>query len=213
MKPINLAELQAVARELAHQGVSEREIARRTGLTYHHVFSATRPGYAARKAREVKERRWLAAGLGRPKRNDRRESGGAARWRGKHPVPAHAHPLVRTLIEELNQQNRLLGEVARRAGVRASTVSTWRYNRLPRLDLLEALLNVLGLELVILPKIGSPQPELHAAATDILDAAYAAARAQKAVILAEHTPAQGEARRTRERAMDALMRIVEAAHV
>lgn len=214
MKPINLADLQALARELAtKEGLSDRKIVECLGLSYHHVFTATRPGYAARRARQIKEHRWLAAGLGKPKAGVRREGGGAARWRGRHRVPEHAHPLVRQLIMEINDQNRLIGEVSRAAGVRACTVSDWRYDRLPRIDLLEALLNVLGLELVILPRRAAADVELHPAATDILDAAYAAVHSHKAVILAEHTPGQGAARRKREAALDQLMRIVEAAHV
>lgn len=214
MKPVNLAELQAQARHLAlDEKLSDRQIVERIGLSYHHVFTATRPGYAARRARQVKERRWLAAGLGKPKAGQRREGGGAARWRGKHKVPEHAHPLVRQLIVEMNDQGRLIGEVAKEAGVRRNAVSDWRYMRLPRLDLLEAVLNVLGLELVILPRRAMLEDDLHPSAAGIIEAAYAVAREHKTVIVAEHTPGQGAARRKREAALDQLMRLVEAAHV
>lgn len=213
MRPINLAKLQREARRLSAEGISDREIVRRTGLTYHHVFSATRPGYAAKKARQMKERRWLAAGLGEPPRRKRRESGGGARWRGRHRIPPHAHPLVRQVIEEINLQRRLMSEVAAEAGVRLGTVSTWRYERLPRLDLLEAVLGVLGLELVILPKRGESQPALHPAAPDIIDAAYHVGDAHRRLRSALYTPAEREARERLDTLLTRLARLTEVADV
>lgn len=213
MKPVNLFDLQEQARGLAKAGLTDAEIARRTGLTVHHVLSATRPGYAARKAKAMLVRRRAQKGQPSLRRVRKLPSGGEARWRGRLPMPRHAHPLVRQLIMEMNARQMLVSEVAREAGFRACTISEWRYRNVPKLDLLEAALNVLGLELVILPKRGDAAPELHAAAPDILDAAYATVRAHKGVILAEHTPAQGDARRKREKSLDALMHAVEAAHV
>lgn len=67
------------------------------------------------------------------------------RWRGKLPVPPHAHPLVRRLIEEANRQKTTLTEIAKRAGLRRGTISGWRYNRTPCVADLEAAFNVLGL--------------------------------------------------------------------
>ncbi|RTL99751.1 hypothetical protein EJV44_04530 [Ancylobacter aquaticus] len=213
MKPVNLSHLQEQARGLARAGLTDAEIVRRTGLTVHHVLTATRPGYAARKAKEMLVRHRAEKGQPPPNRVRRLASGGEARWRGRLPMPRHAHPLVRQLIMEMNARQMLVSEVAAEAGFRACTISEWRYRRIPKLDLLQAALNVLGLELVILPKRAGSEAELHPAATDILDAAYAVVRAHKAVILAEHTPAQGDARRKREKSLDALMHAVEAAHV
>lgn len=213
MKPVNLSDLQEQARGLAKAGLTDAEIARRTGLTVHHVLSATRPGYAARKAKAMLVRRRAQKGQPSLRRVRKLPSGGEARWRGRLPMPRHAHPLVRQLIMEMNARQVLVSEVAAEAGMRPCTISEWRYRSVPKLDLLEAALNVLGLELVILPRRGEPQPDLHPAATDILDAAYAVAKAHTCVILAEHTPGQGDARRRREKSLDALMRAVEAAHV
>lgn len=74
------------------------------------------------------------------------------RWRGQLPVPPHAHPLVRTLIEAANEQDTTLTEIAKRSGVTRCTISGWRYTSIPRLDLFEAALSVLDLELCIRPK-------------------------------------------------------------
>ena len=82
------------------------------------------------------------------------------RWRGKLPVPAHAHPLVRRLIAEMNRQRTTLSEVSDRAGLRRGTVSDWRYRREPTLSNFVAALNVLDLELVIRSK---PCPSLQTA--------------------------------------------------
>ena len=71
------------------------------------------------------------------------------RWRGKLPVPAHTHPLVRRLFQELNLQQTTITEVADRAGFRRGTISDWRYRQEPRVSDLDAVLNVLGLELTV----------------------------------------------------------------
>ncbi len=71
------------------------------------------------------------------------------RWRGKLPIPAHAHPLVRKLIEEANRQQTTLGEIAERANLRRETISEWRYRKEPRVSNLVAAFNVLGLDLIV----------------------------------------------------------------
>lgn len=73
------------------------------------------------------------------------------RWRGKLPIPANSHPLVRQFFHEMNVQNTTLTEVSERAGLRRSTISDWRYRRNPSLPQFEAALNVLDLELAIRP--------------------------------------------------------------
>lgn len=70
-------------------------------------------------------------------------------WRGKIPVPANTHPLVKRFIRECNEQQTTINEVASRAGVHRGTVSDWRYRFNPSLPIFEAALNVLDLELCI----------------------------------------------------------------
>jgi hypothetical protein len=74
------------------------------------------------------------------------------RWRGKLPVPVHAHPLVRKLFEEMNAQQTTISEVVDRAGLRRGTVSDWRYRREPTVSNLVAALNVLDLDLKIVKR-------------------------------------------------------------
>lgn len=82
--------------------------------------------------------------------NSRRNlSLGPEKWRGNVPIPEHAHPLVRRLIVEANAQHTTMKEIADRAAIQPGTFSDWRYRRMPRLDLLEAALNTLDLELYV----------------------------------------------------------------
>lgn len=71
------------------------------------------------------------------------------RWRGKLPIPKHAHPLVRQMFRRMNQEMTTVREVATRAGLRPGTISEWRYSRTPNVIDLEAALNVLDCQLVI----------------------------------------------------------------
>lgn len=71
------------------------------------------------------------------------------RWRGKLPIPQHAHPLVRRLFSEMNRQMTTLTEVAARSGYPRATISEWRYRHNPRICDLDAAFNVLGLELTV----------------------------------------------------------------
>lgn len=81
---------------------------------------------------------------------------GDRRWRGKLVPPPHCHPLVRVLFAAANEQQTTLSEIGRRAGIRRKTMSDWGSRRLPRIDLLEACLNVLDLELVVVEKREPP---------------------------------------------------------
>lgn len=81
---------------------------------------------------------------------------GAHNYRGHNKpgairVPEHAHPLVRRFINALNEQGTTYADVARRAGVGVDTLRFWPTRHVPRLDLFDAALNVLGLELRIGP--------------------------------------------------------------
>jgi hypothetical protein len=74
------------------------------------------------------------------------------RWRGKVPIPAHAHPLVRKLVELANADMTTMNEVAIRAGLRPETVSNWRYRNSPRIADLEAAFNALGYEIHVVER-------------------------------------------------------------
>jgi hypothetical protein len=74
---------------------------------------------------------------------------GGDRWRGRIPIPRRAHPLVRRLFEEMNRQEVTLTELAAESGFERGTISDWRYRRAPKVDHLEAALNVLGLRLTV----------------------------------------------------------------
>ncbi len=70
--------------------------------------------------------------------------------RGKIPIPLHAHPLVRFIVRRMNADLMTFEDVERRSGVDASTVHHWRDSN-PRIHNLEAVLNVLGYRLKIVP--------------------------------------------------------------
>jgi len=72
------------------------------------------------------------------------------RWRGKLAIPLHAHPLVRRLFDEANRQQTTITEITARAGLRRGTVAQWGRRNNPRVDQLEAALNVLGLRLAVI---------------------------------------------------------------
>ena len=76
---------------------------------------------------------------------------GGERWRGKLPIPPQAHPLVRLLITECNEQRVTLRELALKAGCFPKTLSGWRYSTQPSLENLIACFNALGLDLVVAP--------------------------------------------------------------
>lgn len=78
------------------------------------------------------------------------------RWRGQIPIPEHAPPLVKELIRYANDQQTTLREIGERGGLSWQTISNWRYRSVPSLDLFEAALNVLDLELCIRPR--KPEP-------------------------------------------------------
>jgi len=76
------------------------------------------------------------------------------RFRGKLPIPQHAHPLVRRLFEIMNQQMVCMTDVAPRAGFRRRTLAEWGARRNPTITNFEAVLNALGYELRIVRRIG-----------------------------------------------------------
>lgn len=66
------------------------------------------------------------------------------RWRGRLPIPTHAHPLVRRLYAELNKQQTTMKEVEDRAGLRLGAIGEWGRRHTPRVADLDAALNVIG---------------------------------------------------------------------
>lgn len=109
-------------RQLALEGLKRKEIAAAIGLT-----EAGVNGLCRRKRIHTKPYRILA--------------------------PAeHAHPLVRELMAKIREQRTTYELVERRAGIGSNVVNRWRCSTMPRLDNFEAVLNVLGYELVIRPR-------------------------------------------------------------
>ena len=68
-----------------------------------------------------------------------------------HSPAERAHPLVRRLFTEMNEQQCSQQTLSERSGINKNTFRSWRTKAVPRLDDLEACLNVLGLELTIQP--------------------------------------------------------------
>lgn len=74
-----------------------------------------------------------------------------SRSRGRLKVPEAAHPLVKELIIEANRAGVTLCEMEEKAGLGSGTISEWRRRRSPGLCSVIAALNVLGLDLKIVP--------------------------------------------------------------
>ena len=68
-----------------------------------------------------------------------------------HSPAERAHPLVRRLFAEMNEQQCSQQTLSERSGINKNTFRSWRTKAVPRLDDLEACLNVLGFELAIQP--------------------------------------------------------------
>lgn len=72
--------------------------------------------------------------------------------RGKIKIAPHAHPCVRRFFEEMNRQETTFAEVASRTSVGIDTMRFWQTRHMPRVDLLDAALNSIGLELYVRPR-------------------------------------------------------------
>ena len=64
-------------------------------------------------------------------------------------IPERAHPMVRSLFQEMNRQQIGLLDMAERSGINKNTLKDWRTRTVPTVDNLEACLTVLGCELRI----------------------------------------------------------------
>lgn len=69
--------------------------------------------------------------------------------RGKIKIAPNAHPCVRRFMQEMNEQQTTFAEVAPRANIGVDTMRFWQTRHMPRVDLLDAALNVLGYELTV----------------------------------------------------------------
>ena len=76
---------------------------------------------------------------------------GPRRWAGNLTVPEKGHPLVRDLYQLMNANKILIKDLVQPSGVKATTISEWRYRRTPNVASLEAVLNALGFKLDIVP--------------------------------------------------------------
>ena len=66
-------------------------------------------------------------------------------------TPAHCHWAVRWLVAELNVQKMASQYMCTKAGIHINTVTEWANHRIPRIDNIEACINVLGYKLMIVP--------------------------------------------------------------
>lgn len=64
-------------------------------------------------------------------------------------VPAHAHPLVRRMFEEMNHQQLGILDLADRSGVNKNTINDWKNRSNPHVHNLAACFAVLGLEMTV----------------------------------------------------------------
>lgn len=62
-------------------------------------------------------------------------------------VPERAHPLVKQLFREMDQQQIGVLDMAQRSGVNKNTLKDWRTRTMPRVADLDACFNVLGMKL------------------------------------------------------------------
>ena len=64
-------------------------------------------------------------------------------------VSVHAHPLVRRLFEIMAEEGVSMRAVSVRAGLNRSAIAQWKRTHMPKVDSLEAALNVVGYKLKI----------------------------------------------------------------
>lgn len=60
--------------------------------------------------------------------------------------------IVRYLFRRMEQEKISIKTMAWKSGYTGSTISNWRYRSMPRIDSIEACLNVLGLTLAVVKK-------------------------------------------------------------
>jgi len=70
------------------------------------------------------------------------------RWRGRIAIPS-GHRLVRQFLRLVNEERRLLLEIAAVSGVSPATMRSWKRDYDPSVKKLDAALNAIGYRLTI----------------------------------------------------------------
>lgn len=71
-------------------------------------------------------------------------------YRKKNPLGCtNNHRVIKFLTEEMHSQRMTSIDLSERAGLSKETIRWWRYRTMPRINDLEAALNVLGYELTV----------------------------------------------------------------
>lgn len=69
-------------------------------------------------------------------------------------VPTKGNPLLIQVFTEMRRRNMSIVEMSRRSGVSETTIRRWLERRSPRLHNLQAVVNTLGWEIVLVSKKG-----------------------------------------------------------
>lgn len=112
-----------------------------------------RKGQAAWSAerREAKRAQMIAQNAD-PAFHVRKLAGMAKRPSAHVMAPAdHVHPIVRGFFLEMRSQRASRQRIAEPAGISPDALTGWRSKNMPLLDMIDAALGVLGLELAIVP--------------------------------------------------------------
>ncbi len=78
-------------------------------------------------------------------------------------VPPHAHPLARLVFGLMREAGMGYADLEWKSGVLGSTVKSWRVEKTPSIQSIEAALGVFGWRLVPIPPMESLSPETHIA--------------------------------------------------
>lgn len=120
-------------------------------------------------------------------------------------IPQHANPLAKIVFAEMRRQGITYDEMEWRSGVLRSTLKSYRNEKTPSLQSIEALLGAVGWGLAPFPKLETLPPEVQAKVEEIGEhfisdesvlAAAIAAVAQPRVRAKDGQPAARLERRT-----------------
>ncbi len=73
--------------------------------------------------------------------------------RPKFTVPEKGHPIIIKFFQTASEKNISINTIVRKSGVSETSIRSWRRGHCPRIDTLEAALNVVGLTLTLDDKI------------------------------------------------------------
>lgn len=85
----------------------------------------------------------------------------------KITIPEHASPLAKLLFSEMARQRVTYSEIEHRSGVLASSIKSWRGEKIPGLTTIEAALGALGWNLVPVPDPDTLPVEVRAAISEL----------------------------------------------